>query len=75
MAQDIPPGTDPDLMAAALQAIGSDPELDITDLSVEFIEGTLVLRGSAGSAEQRDRAADVVRIATGGAPVENRIRT
>lgn len=75
MPTDMPPGLDPELMAAALAAIGADPELDITELSVEFVEGTLVLRGSAASAEMRERAADVVRVATGGAPVENRIRT
>jgi osmotically-inducible protein OsmY len=61
-------------MAEVLAVIGEDPELSIADLSVEYIEGTLVLRGSAGSAEERERAGDLARIASGGAPVENRIR-
>ena len=70
-----PPGSDPALMATVLAALEGDPDLTLTDLSVEYIEGTLVLRGSAGSAEERERAGDLARIASGGAPVENRIRT
>lgn len=75
MTTPAPPRSDPDLMAAVLEALQDEPDLTVTDLSVEYVEGTLVLRGSAGSAEERDRAGDLARIASGGAPIENRIRT
>lgn len=67
-----PPGNDPGLMARVLAALSQEAAL--ANLSVEFIEGTLVLRGTAGSAEARDQATDLARAAAGDAPVENRMR-
>lgn len=68
----IPPsGFDPALMARVLAAL-QDPAL--ANLSIEYIEGTLVLRGTAGSAEARDEATRDARAVAGGAPIENRMR-
>ncbi len=64
-------GNDPALMARVLAALQDDA---LADLSVEFVEGTLVLRGKAGSAEVRDAATQTARAAAGDAPVENRMR-
>lgn len=75
MTTPAPPRSNPELMSAVLAALQGDPEMTLVNLSVEYIEGTLILRGSAGSAEARDRAGDLARIASGGAPVENLIRT
>ena len=45
MPDDPPPGNDPSLMARVLAALSQDEAL--SNLSVEFVEGTLVLRGTA----------------------------
>ena len=75
MTHPSPPGSDPALMAAVIAALEAQPDMTLTELSVEYVEGTLVLRGSAGSEEERERAGNLARSAAGGAPVENRIRT
>lgn len=72
MPDDPPPGNDPSLMARVLAALSQEGAL--SNLSVEFVEGTLVLRGTAGSAEARDQATTRARTAAGEAPVENRMR-
>lgn len=75
MTTPAPPGSDPALMAAVIAAIEGARDVTVTELSVEYVEGTLVLRGSAGSDEERDRAGALAIGAASGAPVENRIRT
>lgn len=69
-----PEGNDPALMAKVLETLERHPDLGVAMLSVEYVEGTLVLRGQAGSAEERDRATEIARLAATGVPVENRIR-
>ncbi|OYU18135.1 MAG: hypothetical protein CFE34_12135 [Rhodobacteraceae bacterium PARR1] len=66
-----PDGNDPALMARVLTALEG---MALASVSVEFIEGTLVLRGAAGSAEVRDQATQTARAVANGAPVENRMR-
>jgi osmotically-inducible protein OsmY len=71
---DTPPGNDPDLMALVLAALQAEGAPETANLSVEFVEGSLILRGTAASAEERDRATALVRQVTGDVPVENRMR-
>ena len=70
----LPPGNDPALMARVLSALEHDPSLGLTALSVEYVEGSLVPRGQAGSAEARDNATTVAARVSPGVPIENRIR-
>lgn len=70
----IPPGDDPALMARVLSALEQETALGLTALSVEYVEGSLVLRGQAGSAEARDQASRLAGQAAPGVPIENRLR-
>ncbi|MEY4697175.1 MAG: hypothetical protein RIT14_1603 [Pseudomonadota bacterium] len=68
------PATDPDLLAAIVAALEGAADLALTQIAAEYVEGTVVLRGIAGSAEVREKAAVLARRVSGGATVENRIR-
>ncbi len=72
--QDTPPRSDDAMIRRVLSAL-ADPDIGLTDLGVEYIEGTLVLRGRAPSAEAREAAGALALRVSGAAGVENRIRT
>ncbi len=67
-----PPRSDDAMIALVLAALGA-PEIGLTDLGVEYIEATLVLRGRAPSVEARDAAGALALRVSGAAGVENRI--
>lgn len=60
-------------MARVLEALG-DPALGLADVQVEYIEGTVILRGRAPSEERREAATRIAREASGADGVENLIR-
>lgn len=67
------PATNPARLAKIVAALEAAPDLGLTQVSAEFVEGTIVLRGNASSAEVRDKATDLARALSGGG-VENRMR-
>lgn len=69
-----PPATDPELMARVLSALQATDAPATANLSVEFVEDSLVLRGTAASAEERERATALARQVAVGVAVENRMR-
>lgn len=60
-----------DLLAAVSDALEADAELDATDISVEQRGGTIYLRGSAATPEDRERAAEIAASVEGVEEVEN----
>ena len=69
----IPPRADRALMARVLAAL-ADPALGLSDLRVEYIEDTIILRGRAPSDTLRDRAGSVAQRVDGVGGVSNRMR-
>lgn len=60
-----------DVLETVTDLLTDHPELDITDVSVEVRGDTVILRGSAGSGADRERAGDMARAVPGVAHVEN----
>ncbi len=71
----LPPRADRAMMARVLAALG-DPALGLglTDMQVEYIEDTVVLRGRAPSDTLRVQAGEVAARVPGVAGVSNRLR-
>lgn len=69
----LPPRTDHALMGRVLAAL-SAPGLALTDVQVEYIEDTVILRGRAPSETLRIRAGEVAAMIPGVAGVSNRLR-
>lgn len=69
---DLPPASD-DLIEAVTTAIEEAEPLDLYDLSVERTGDTVILRGSAGTPQDRDRAAEIASALPGVGHVRNLI--
>lgn len=69
---DLPPAS-ADLIEAVTSAIEEAELLDIFDLSVERAGDTVILRGSAGTPEERDRAGELAGALRGVGRVQNLI--
>ena len=74
MQDDMPPRVDRAMLARVIAAL-SDPALGLSDVQAEYIEGTVILRGRAGSEDARKAATAIAQRVSGAAGVENRIRT
>ncbi|WP_145105607.1 BON domain-containing protein [Cereibacter sediminicola] len=62
-----------DLAEAVTAVLEDDPGIDVTDLSIEVRGATVILRGSAGSAEDRERAAERAARVPGVRSVDNEL--
>ncbi|MGP3695661.1 BON domain-containing protein [Rhodobacter sp. NSM] len=62
-----------DLAEAVTALIEDDPAIDVADLSVEVAGATVILRGSAGSEEDRQRAGERAASVPGVRSVDNEL--
>lgn len=69
-----PPSTEAEVEAQAADTLAAVADLDATQVSVVFVDGTLVLSGFVGSAAEADRAAEALALVFPALPVENRLR-
>lgn len=67
------PGGAFDMISSVLDALSGQGSADLSRVHAAFDEACVVLSGTVRSGADRDRAVDIVRMATGGRPVTSRI--